>query len=1325
MSKKRYSRIVEELDKGRRAFARARLTAGVLRFLGIALATVAGLVLWAVLQRMLHIYSVPVATAASVIGAGLLIFALVRWLVIPLVRLPDREAFVRMLERRFPAEKNLIVNAFQLGDMERSTQAGQAPDLVEALVDQASDRVSHLDFKTWRDPAPDRPYLWAGAAALVAMAALAIISPSLLTGAFGQVLRPSLAQPPVVTLAVVPGDIEVNRGSDVAVKVLVDGTGEIPTLHFRERQGGEWRLRDFHPQRGNSVTRTSGEWETVLPAVDRNLEYRVSAPRAESATYAIRVMEPPRLLGFRTHFRYPDYTGLAGETVSTGTGDIAALKGTDVDLRVLTNREMSSAYLLWKQDGTAEPVRRELSRVDETTWRADFTLMEPASYSVIIQDETGADRLRTPRYRVNPTEDRPPFLTLHYPQEDHDLYDDLMERVVADAADDFGFSSVQLVYRVDDGEEQYQAYNPYTVGQKEFRLDTLWDMSGLDMLPGSEVSYYLEVHDNDTISGPKAVRSPVRRVRFPSVAEMFEEVTQDHTREIDNLGDMQKEQESLRERLEDLTDELKQGKELNWELQQDMQNALQRQEALEQQVNDVTGRLQETMDKASSRANMNQDLVGKMSEINDLLTNLSNDELRRSFQELSKALDRMDKDAVRRALEEMQMTQEQMLRGLDRTIDLLKQIRREEQVADVVRRTDEIAQLQNKIAEELKELTENAENPEDAANPEDGEPPPTVSPRTGTTRSPRTASPRMARAPSPRTVSPESQDGENAESQDGEPQDGENAESQDGEQNAADGEPSDELPQELQDQLEQVAKELAEEVAKQQAKQDAAKQDAAQQDPANQGEPQDPKDGESKQGEQSQQGEQQQGDQQEGDQSQQSQSEQEQAQEGSEQQSGQQQPQGEQGEQQDQQSGKQQKKETNEERMERLAKEQEQAEALLEELKRQLEMLRKLNQDQPDLAEQMDEMKKSELAQQLQQSMQQAQQSMQGGEPQESADFAFRARDEAEQLAQMAQQMQQQMQSNQAAKNIEMMERIIRGLIGVSGEQEGVVASRVESRDLAKKQFDLVEVTESLAESLQALAKETFAIQTEQQGQLDAALEKMDRATRLYEQGNRRLAVHQGRESAGELNETIVALMKSHSQMCQGQGQGQGSQQMMQQMQGLSEAQQQLNESTRQMMERMAGQQRLSRTEEQRMAQMAAQQEMIRQGLSEMMETFEEARELMGDLDKVGADMESVQEALQQKNLDRPLVERQEQILSRLLDAQRSIRQREMSPTRESKTGTLAQRRSPADLPEHLLERERSLEEDVLRGTDDRYPAQYRRLVEEYFRALSRETTTP
>jgi hypothetical protein len=408
-----------------------------------------------------------------------------------------------------------------------------------------------------------------------------------------------------------------------------------------------------------------------------------------------------------------------------------------------------------------------------------------------------------------------------------------------------------------------------------------------------------------------------------------------------------------------------------------------------------------------------------------------------------------------------------------------------------------------------------------------------------------------------------------------------------------------------------------------------------------------------------------------------------------------------------------------------LAQQQEQAEQMVQELRRQLETLSKI-QEQQAAAKRMEEMQKSQDLKRMQENMKSAQQGMQSGQMKPSADFAFRARDQAKRLADMAKSMQQQMQQEQEDDTIQRMEKVIRGLIEISGEQEGVSAGvEPDERLLAQRQLNLAEAAEAVADSLQEVSKQTMAVGAQQQGKLGKAIQRMEAATRMYEQGARGNADFQGRESASDLNETIVQLMKSHAQMCSGSGSGDQSQKMKEKLGGLSESQQGLNEATQRMLQQLQGKGRLSRTEEQRLQQMAAQQEMIRQGIEGLQRDYPESEKLLGDMDALAEQMKEIERQLQQNDLNRPLLERQAQILSRMLDAQRAIRQQEMSPERESRTGTLAERQSPPPIPPEYLKRDRTLEEDVLRGADDKYPAQFRKLVEEYFRALSRENRTP
>jgi hypothetical protein len=100
-------------------------------------------------------------------------------------------------------------------------------------------------------------------------------------------------------------------------------------------------------------------------------------------------------------------------------------------------------------------------------------------------------------------------------------------------------------------------------------------------------------------------------------------------------------------------------------------------------------------------------------------------------------------------------------------------------------------------------------------------------------------------------------------------------------------------------------------------------------------------------------------------------------------------------------------------------------------------------------------------------------------------------------------------------------------------------------------------------------------------------------------------------------------------------------------------------------------------------------------------------------------EMKEVEEQLAQGNTSGDLEEKQTRILSRMLDAQRSINRRDFDPERESRTGADVPQRSPGEIPADLLRATDRLRLDVLKAEADRYPAQYRAFIESYLRALN------
>jgi hypothetical protein len=137
------------------------------------------------------------------------------------------------------------------------------------------------------------------------------------------------------------------------------------------------------------------------------------------------------------------------------------------------------------------------------------------------------------------------------------------------------------------------------------------------------------------------------------------------------------------------------------------------------------------------------------------------------------------------------------------------------------------------------------------------------------------------------------------------------------------------------------------------------------------------------------------------------------------------------------------------------------------------------------------------------------------------------------------------------------------------------------------------------------------------------------------------------------------------------------------------------------------------------LGRMAAEQEAIRQGLQEAMNKLgENGGGSMGQLGQTAEDMKKVAEDLRGGRLNQETVERQQRILSRLLDAPRSVEKRDYSRRRTSRPGVDVVRSSPGALSPDLLKSKPSLAALLARGGRDPVSPRYRALVDQYFQAI-------
>jgi hypothetical protein len=177
---------------------------------------------------------------------------------------------------------------------------------------------------------------------------------------------------------------------------------------------------------------------------------------------------------------------------------------------------------------------------------------------------------------------------------------------------------------------------------------------------------------------------------------------------------------------------------------------------------------------------------------------------------------------------------------------------------------------------------------------------------------------------------------------------------------------------------------------------------------------------------------------------------------------------------------------------------------------------------------------------------------------------------------------------------------------------------------------------------------------------------------------------------------------------------------MMEQLAQMAGQQGQVNQGTMALMPGGTNPGSLSPQQQAAMSRLAAEQGALQQQMEEWNQANQQTSQMMGRLGELSREMQEVVKDLKNRQVDERTLKRQEQILTRLLDAQRSVREREYKKERISRTGRGDLfKPSPTQADENL--QPDVLREQMLKALKEGYTREYQELIRDYFEALARE----
>jgi len=416
-----------------------------------------------------------------------------------------------------------------------------------------------------------------------------------------------------------------------------------------------------------------------------------------------------------------------------------------------------------------------------------------------------------------------------------------------------------------------------------------------------------------------------------------------------------------------------------------------------------------------------------------------------------------------------------------------------------------------------------------------------------------------------------------------------------------------------------------------------------------------------------------------------------------------------------------------------LAREQEQ---LAKEMKKLMKEMQKARQDMKDVPsapkKKLPKLRKQMQRQNLSKKMRQSSRKLRKNQMRQARQQQRGIQKRLQNMKSRLSQMKQQMQSQQRRMNITGLRSALENTLRLSKDQEAMrkTVERLDEdgptvRRYAVEQRSLTEGVRTLADSLQAIAGRLPQMSQAVQKKTGNALRAMEKSTTALDEREANQATGFQKTSMMHLNDLALLLSRLLNKMQQQQqsgGSGKMSmQQAMQQLQKASGQQQKLNKQIQKFLNKAQGQ-RLSKGGQARRKQLAKQQRQIKQQLEEMNVGEETKQKLMGDLQKIAKQMETSAEDLENSRHSRDLIERQQQILTRLLNAQQSLRtQGKKQKRRGRRADEKFDRPSPGELPDP--NEVDALRRDLIRALEMGYNSDYEELIKRYFELLQQNET--
>lgn len=626
--------------------------------------------------------------------------------------------YARKIGNNIPDIKDNLLNAIQIYNYTKRNESIFSNELASESISQVNERTKPYNFAEIISFSKINRLIIIFAVTFSVITSLFLIFPNVFQAAAYRLINYNFTfvdNTLGIAYEVKPGNTEVSKGEsiDITAKIMFnDANYKTDNITFNTKtvtnEGVELSSNSekLSPAGDN-------EFKTKLNNINANTVYWFEYKGVRSYEYKVTVTNRPVIKSTKITVYPPAYTKLPSRVIEGN--EITTIAGSRIYIEAESSDEISKSFIRFS-DGT--PAALEVNGKNSL---GSFNASKNGTFTLnIVRDFNGKEltNLNPQEFRLNVYPDEYPKISIIEPNSETSVQGQNEIVLRSRITDDFGFTKMRLGYRLSkskygmtDRDFKYSDIPIKNTDATALEVPYVWNLSGLNLGTEDEVEYFVEVYDNDAVSGPKMSKSEVRKLVYPSLESLLNK-TEKSKDEIENsLKSAYEDAKELKQELDEIKEKMdKNPEELGLNDQskrQEMQNKI---DNIQNQFSNTQKKLDELMQDLKNNNQISKETLQKYMELQKMFQQIDSKELREALKKLQDALKNMNKDELKEAMENFKFDEENFKKSLEKTMELLKKVLNEQKFGELTQKLDEITKKQNELKNETEKTNEQDKN---------------------------------------------------------------------------------------------------------------------------------------------------------------------------------------------------------------------------------------------------------------------------------------------------------------------------------------------------------------------------------------------------------------------------------------------------------------------------------------------------------------------------------------------------------------------------------------------------------------------------------------